>query len=228
MAGQNHSSTSWGAWHNLKAVAVCCGILIVVLCASPRQSRADYVITGNDGTVTRASGYWIQGDRMFLQGASEPVSVYGIKSVTEENPTEDAVKRKDELMQEMRRDMDELLVREKAIMDVQSAAIARIAGPNPSQAFDSRTRKAFLADLEGSKERLDQLKDAWRTMKLPDFSLLRMRDIKMLQLMSLKTSIEQTAKYVKTGDPTYSESARVQLGMAESFERRFEADLSSE
>jgi len=190
--------------------------------------RADYVITGNDGKVTRASDYWIQGDRMFLRDGADSINVYGVKSVDEESPSRDALEQKDELMQAMQKEMDELLVREKALMDAQSAAITGVTDPSSSHAFDSRAKKAFLADLEGSKGRLDEIWDAWRRMKLPHFSLLRMRDIKMLQLMSLKTSIEQTAKFVKTGDPTYRESAKIQLGMAGSFEERFRAYLPGE
>jgi len=184
------------------------------------------VITGNDGTVARTADYWIQGDKLFLGDSAHSLDVYGIKTVTGENLPQDTLEKKDELVQETRKDMDDLLNREQEIMNAQSSVITRITEPASGTVFDSKSRKSFLAEVEGNKGKLDALTGAWRRLRLPEFSLLRMRDVKMLQLMSLKTSMEQTVKFVKTGDPTYRESARVQMGMARSFDESFKTYLS--
>jgi hypothetical protein len=223
MARRNHTNTRKRTRHHLAAVAVCCGILLTVLCVS--SLRADYVITGNDGKVTRAGSYWIQGDKLFLQNGTGTINVYGIKSVAGENLSEDEIKKNDELMSKMRKDVDGLLSREKVIMDAQSADISKIIESASANTLDSGKKKAFMADLKENRGSLDQLKDTWKKVKLPDFSLVLVRDIKILQLLSLETSIDQTAKFVKTGDPTFREQAKAQLGMAKSFDEHFKAAL---
>jgi hypothetical protein len=182
---------------------------------------ADYVITGYNGTVTRVTGYRIQGNRMFLQDSSGSINVYGIKSVVEENPSEDAVEMKNELILEVCKNVDDLTSREKAVMDAQSERISKIDGPACANTFDSRRKKAYIADLVENRGRLDGIMDAWRNLSLPDFSLLLVRDIKILQLLSLQTSIDQTVKFVKSGDPTYREQAKAQMGMARSFDENY-------
>lgn len=185
------------------------------------------MITENEGKIIRAAGYWIQGDRMFLNNGADSIDVYRVKSVAEENPSEDALKEKGKLAQGMRRDIEGLLVREKPVMEAQSAGIAKVSGSNSDHPLDSKAKKAFLAGLEANRDSLGRLREDWKKVRLPDFSLLRMRDIKLLQFMSLEASIDQTAKFMKTGDPTYRESAKVQMGMAKSFDESFREALPS-
>lgn len=182
------------------------------------------MITGNDKKVTKTKHYWIQEDKLSTaEGAA--IDVYSVKSVDAENLSQEEVKEHDELMEKTRRLIEGLLSKEKSIMDAQSANVAKIARPGAEKALDSRDRKTFIADLRKLEDSLDELREMWKKMTLPDFSLLYMRNIKILQLMSLETSIEHTIRYAETGDPTYREYAKVQMDQVRSFDESFKTAL---
>lgn len=190
--------------------------------------KADYVITEINGTVTRAESYLIRGDTLKVLDDSAELNVYNVRSVTPENLPPDEVKRFDRAMDELRGQVAGLLAREGKVAQAHDALLTKITGPQAGKAVEGLTpgeKKATEKTLEGLAEDTRDLMESWRLITLPSFSLLLMRDIKKLELLSLKSSIEQLLAYVETGDPTHREYAGAHMSQAESFEKRFRETL---
>lgn len=225
MAGKDRSIARQRAGHNLAAI-ITFGLFLSLVPAGPL--RADYVITGNDGKVARAGSYFIQGDTLHVYEGTSSFNVYDITSVTAERLTPDEVKRYDTALKEFRKPVNDLLAREETVADAYGVLLEKLIDPPAGKKagdLPSKEKKAIRKSLEGLKGDTARLMEAWRQIMLPDFSLLLMRDIKKLELLSLESSIEQSLKYVGTGDPTCREYAKAYMSQALSFEKSFRENL---
>jgi len=192
-------------------VIVLAGILLAFLPAAPL--RADYLVTGIDGTTFRADSYWIQGGKMRFPEGRQPVDVYDIRSVAPENLTPEDERAREAAMDAFFRQVSGLEETERALAAGQAETLKKISAypVGKRDAIDPEARQGLEDVLALEEEKAAGLMSAWREMKLPDFDLLRARDVKTLQLLSLESSISQALRYVRTGDPSYYEYAEAHL-----------------
>ncbi|HNY63964.1 MAG TPA: hypothetical protein PKM41_00915 [Deltaproteobacteria bacterium] len=186
-------------------------LLLAVLPAAPL--RADYLVTGIDGRTFRADSYWVQGGKMHFPEGQPPVNVYDVRSVTPENLSPEKERAREAAMDAFFRQVSELEETEKALAAGQAETLKKISvyPVGKREAIDPEAKQGLEDVLEVEEEKAAGLMSAWREMKLPDFGLLRARDVKTLQLLSLESSISQAYRYVRTGDPSYYEYAEAHL-----------------
>lgn len=199
---------------------MCCLILNIFPASA---SRADYLLTGPSGETIGTSSYWIQGSLLYFAEDREPLNVYEVRSVRADDLTEEQVERREQAMQEFRAQVLALLEQEDVIFQAHADQLAEISGGGEpiDELLDPDRRKALKREFRSRDKALEDLKSAWNELRLPEYSLLLMRDIKMLQIVSLEASAEQALNYVKSGDPTNREYAREHLRQAESFQESF-------
>lgn len=188
---------------------------------------ADFTLTSYTGKVISTKAYWIEGNELFLSEGTT-VDVYGIESIAPQQLSPEEVEAHAAVMNVFFAEVDRFLEREKVIADMQAAHVAGISGKEAGTEMKSLTRKekkAFTSDLKTLERSLVELMSAWKKTRLPDFSLLIGRDIKLLQLSSLEASIEKTIKYVESDDPTYREYAKAHMAQYSSFEESFREKL---
>lgn len=219
MARENHTIAAERPRNRPKTIAFCCCLVLAVFFAGPL--RADYAITGFDGKVTTVKSYWIEGQKLFFpDGEGSSLDVYTVKSVTGVNQTVEQAKQHDEAMQAFRNQVSEFLKKEKAIADAQTAhldKIIRLAAEKKIESLGRKEKKAFRNDLKTLEQSIEELMNEWKQAKLPDFSLLLLRDTKVLQLVSLDASIEKSIKYIESADPTNREYAKAHMFQYGSF-----------
>jgi hypothetical protein len=197
------------------------GLLLACLPALPL--RADYLVTFLDGKTVRTPSYWIQGKKLHLAGVRETVNVYDVKSVESENLTPDEIKAHDTSLDGFRSQVLKLLETETDLAVAQADALQKISQfpVGRKNAIPGGEKKALRAALTDQEGKVAALLNDWRNLKLPDFSLVKMRDIKELMLLSLDASLEQAIRFVDKDDPTHFAYARANLGQYASFEDTF-------
>ncbi len=227
MAGKDRTEAHRGARHIIKAVAFLLAFIPVALSGS--LLHAGYVITGIDGTVTRTQSYYIENNLLHVFEGPEPLNVYRIRTVDAEDLSEDVRREKNASMQIFRNLVDDIQGAEKGITDAQTEILKEIEDlgvvGRTGKHIDSTRKKAFRKELASLKNRTALITKTLRQARLPDFSLLKARDIKLLQVLSLEASIDQTLRYLKNEDPTSIAYAEAQLRQAASFNESFQAAL---
>lgn len=220
MAGQGHTNPFLGARHTVAAVALCCLILNIFPAAA---AWADYLITGPSGETIGTSGYWIQGSLLYSDEGREPLNAYEVPSVRADDLTEEQVELRNRAMQEFRAQVLALLEQDEAILRVHTDQLKEMSrdGEPVDEVLDPDRRKELKREFRSRDKALEDLKATWNELRLPDYSLLMMRDIKILQIVSLEASVEQALNYVESGDPTNLAYAREHLRQAKSFQESF-------
>lgn len=224
MAGQDHTIPWHGARHTIAAVAFGC-LILNILSAAP--AWAGYLVDLPDGQTVSTSGYWIQGDMLYFAEDRDPVNVYEVQSVRQDVLTEAEMRDREEAMEEVRSLVAGLLGREEAALKGQADLMAGITERETTTGtvLDPKERKSLLSGLMSRARAVEDLRAAWSRLRLPDYSLLLARDIKMLQLMSLDASVEQALAYAESGDPTNREYAWEHLRQAVAFQESFREAL---
>jgi len=157
----------------------------------------------------------------------DPVNVYEVQSVRQDALTEADMRDREEAMEEVRSLVAGLLGREEAALKGQADLMAGITERETTTGtvLDPKERKSLLSGLISRARAVEDLRAAWSRLRLPDYSLLLARDIKMLQLMSLDASVEQALAYAESGDPTNREYAWEHLRQAVAFRESFREAL---
>ncbi len=227
MAGQGNTIPFRGARHTIAAVALCCLILNIFPAAA---AWADYLVTGPSGETIGTRNYWIQGSLLSFAEDREPLNVYEVRSVRDEELTEEQMERRERAMQEFRAQVLSFLKQEEAILRVHADQLAEISEGSGTidELLDPDRRKMLKREFQSRDKALEDLKSSWRELRLPEYSLLLTRDIKILQLVSLEASAEQALNYAESGDPTNLEYAREHLRQAEAFQESFREALPCE
>lgn len=224
MAGTNHRIIGKGSRDNPAAVGISFFLFLLVLLVQDAHSQ--YIISVPDGDISTKS-YWIQEDKLYLFEDGEPVQLSDIASikqeplsVLEEQMRKDALKRfhqfaawllmvEDEVMMKQNRNFEVL----KAIEDL------RQSGKSKSKA--RKAVKILVAELDNLEREITTLRTYWGRARIPEDSLVSARDIKSLQLLGMRSSVQQMSRYVKTWDPTYREYAKELIKQVQSFEISF-------
>lgn len=224
MAGQSRTIPGHGARHTTAAVVFCCLILTIFPAAA---LRADYLVTGPAGETISTRSYLIRGGMLYFAEDREPMNAYQVRSVREEDLSEDQIGQREEALRELRCQVGVLMERENAILKEQTGLLAEISEreARTDTGLESKERKSFQPGLESRRRGVRDLKVAWRELELPEYSLLLMRDIKMLQLMALEASVDHALKYTESGDPTNREYAWEHLRQTISFQESFREAL---
>ncbi len=187
-----------------------------------------YVITSIDGAVTRTGSYYIESNRLHVS-EGEPLKVYEVRSVRPEGLSQDELREHEAAMQAFRSLIMEIQASEREIVDAQAAVIREIQDlgvvGRTDRHIDPARKKELGKELVSLKEKALLIAKRLRQSRLPDFSLLKARDIKLLQVLSLEESIEQTRRYLKKADPSSIAYAEAQLRQAASFNESFQAAL---
>ncbi len=220
MAGQGHTIPFLGARHTVAAVVFVCLILNIFPASA---AQADYLVTGPSGETIGTSSYWIQGSLLYLTGGREPLNVYEVCSVRADLLSEEQMERHDQAMEEFRAQVLALLDQEEVMFRVHADQLAEMSGDGEpiDELLDPDRRKRLKRELRSRDKAMENLKIAWNELRLPEYSLLLMRDIKILQIVSLEASVEQALNYVESGDPTNLAYAREHLRQAKSFQESF-------
>jgi hypothetical protein len=197
------------------------GLILAVLSAAPL--RADYLITDADGRSVRTRSYWIQDRKLHLAEGQETLDAYSIRSITAEKLTPDEVEAHDAAVDAFRSLTADLLSREKELVGIQDDTLKKISGfqVGRKNAISKKEKKSLSKGLAAQKEKVEILLADWRKARLPDYSLIRMRDIKELQLIALNASLGQAHRYVLKGDPSSFAYARANMEQYASFDDTF-------
>lgn len=197
------------------------GLLLAVLSASPL--RAGYLVALLDGTTLEVPAYWVQGSRLHHSGGLADLDAYQVKSVKAENLTEQDVKAHEAAMGAFRSQVSLLLEREGELVSVQVGMLKKLSEfpAGRKNAVPRKEKKALKAAIGAETDRARALLEDWRALRLPDFSLIRMRDVKVVQLLCLEASLEQARRFVSGSDPSPLAYARANLDQYASFHAAF-------
>jgi hypothetical protein len=201
------------------------GFLVAFLVAVPL--RADYLINRLDGKTIKTQDYWIQGKKVYFDQGRETTDVYEVKYIIGQDLTKEEVLAHGAAMDALHKQVLQLLSVETDLAVIQGDTLKKISEfpVGKKNAMSKGEKKAFRAGLKAQKEKVVALLGDWRDMKLPEMSLIKMRDIKSLQLLSLEASLDQALKYVDKNDPTYFEYAKANLAQYATFESNFREAL---
>jgi len=194
------------------------GLLLAVLSASPL--RAGYLVTLIDGTTVEVPAYWVQGGRLYHSEGLADLDAYRVRSVKAENLTEQDVKAHEAAMEAFRSQVSLLLEREGELVSVQVGMLKKLSEfpAGRKNAVPRKEKKALQAAIGAETDRAKALLEDWKALKLPDFSLIRLRDVKVVQLLSLEASLDQARRFVSGGDPSPLAYARANLDQYASFD----------
>jgi hypothetical protein len=200
-------------------------ILALLIQASPL--KADYLLTLYDGKTVQTRSYWIQADKLFLSDSPGSLNAYDVKSVSAENLAPDEAKAHDAAMAAFRSQTEALLASEKGLAASQEEFLKKISAypVGRKNAIPKADRKALRAGLTDLRSKVSALLDDWRNAKVPDLSLVKIRDIKVVQLISLDASLAQALMFVGRNDPSYFAYARADLDQYAAFEETFREAL---
>ena len=224
MAGFNHRIITKGSRDKSPTVAVCFFVSLLMLFPGPASS--DYRICTHEHRISTSS-YWIQGDKLYLYEGGVPVGLSDVISITRESFTPldaqmniDALRRFAHNISWLLAREDEFLKNQGNNLDVlQTIDALRTSGESPSEM--KKAVKDFCAELDDLDREISIVKRYWDQMRIPQRSFVLARDIKFLQLLSLKSSLQHRRRYIRTWDPTYREYAREYAGRAMSFDQSF-------
>jgi hypothetical protein len=201
------------------------GLILALLPAAPL--KADYLLTLHDGRTVKTRSYWVQDARLYLSDSPGVLDVYSVKSASAENPTPDEAKAHEAAVEAFRSQAAALLGAEKGLAARQEETLKELSTypVGKRNAIPKADRKALKAGLTDLRSKMSALLNGWRAVKLPDLSLVRMRDIKVVQLVSLDASLTQALSFVNRNDPSYFEYAKADLAQYASFEEPFQDAL---
>lgn len=197
------------------------GLLLAVLSASPL--RAGYLVTLIDGTTVNVAAYWVQGGRLYHSDGLADLDAYRVRSVAAENLTGQEIKEHEAAMAAFRSQVSLLLEREGKLVSAQEGMLKKLSEypAGKRNAVPKKEKKALKAAIGAEADRARALLEDWKALKLPDFSLIRMRDVKTVQLLSLEASLDQARRFASGGDPSPLAYARANLDQYASFHAAF-------
>jgi len=115
---------------------------------------------------------------------------------------------------------DEILALQKENLEAMKA-IDGLRASEEKKAVVKKAVKALSARLDDLEEQVLTIRDCWSRARIPEKAMMLARDVKYLHLMSLRSSIRQCRRYIKTWDPTCREYALEHNEQAELFEKGF-------
>jgi len=224
MAGIDHSIITQGPGYKSAAVAAVLFLLLLVFL--PGAARCDYRITAADREVlTRA--YWVAGDKVYLFEDTAPIELTEVSSIQKESlsPLEielyqDALSRFFVYSSWLATKEDEMRFSQGEILEAMKA-IDELRAQRHERSEIKKAVGVLSERLETLEEQVSLLKELWSRARIPEHELVMARDIKYLQLLSLRSSIRQCRRYLETRDPTCREYALELYGQISRFDGSF-------
>jgi len=224
MARINHQIITKRFRNKPAAVVACLFLLLLVL--SPGPARADYLISTSNGEIVTQS-YWILGDLVYLYEGFPPMEFSKVNSIKEGSFTDLEKGMNRDALKRFFHYSSWLVTKDEKIMLSQGENLKAMGTIDELRAL-KKTRseikkavKALSARLDDLERQASTLKDYWRGARIPEKTLVIARDVKYLQLLSLRSSIRQCRRYLKTWDPTCREYALEYYRQVAQFEADF-------
>lgn len=204
-----------------------------LLVVSPRGASAESIVSTPEGEIV-TTGYWIEGDSLYLVDSPEPVRLSDVQSISvnaqtalEVQMNKDALKRFYRNTAWLLQEGQELRERQQQNLECMEV-IDALRSSEGSGAGLKKAVKACQAQLEDLEDGISRLISRWDHSRIPERSLVQAREIKSLELLCLKSSVQQARRYLRTWDPTYREYAREQYRQALSFEGIFSESIDDQ
>ncbi len=223
MARGNHNVTS--RRFRDTAAAVTAGAIILIL-ALPTDALSEYRIKTSGKTVVTKC-YWIEGSWFYLFEDDKPIPLSEVSSIEEGSFTlldqemnRDAIKRFSVYLSWMIDRDTELMVQDRRNLD----ALAQIDALKASGQKLSERRslaKSCLEEVNALRKAVKASQTSWSTVRIPDRSLVLLGEIKSLQMLAWRLSLDERRRYLTTWDPTYRDLALEHMKQTATFEASF-------
>jgi hypothetical protein len=197
---------------------------------APTAAEAEYRITYKDKTI-QTSCYWIEKSMVHVCEGGEPLALSDISAITEGqfSPLESEMHH--DAMRRFWTYVGWLLDSEADLLAEDSAREEEInefelVRTTPGKKGELRNlRKEYLKKVNNPLAGVIFLHRAWSSMHIPERSLVRLCEIKTLQMIAWRQSLEERQRYFKSGDPTYRDYAFEHMRQAGVFQESFTRTL---
>jgi len=226
MAGFDNKDTTKGFQYKPAAIAALICLAAILIC--PRDIFAGYTITTSSGRVVHTESYWISKNLLFVGDDREPLRLYSITAIEEDHTSDEERSAHEEEMNGFFGEIDAFLERERGFIEkheVNQKIIEGLTGLLPQGPASRKEIRGYKKDMKRLIRESRELRDDWDDMILPDRSLVILREIKSLQLMSIGLAIEEKVRFIKTWDPTHREYAIEHCRQARSFDEAFKREM---
>jgi len=201
-----------------------------IFLAMPSLANAEYRITFKDKTIA-TSCYWIEKSRVHLCEGGEPLLLSEVSSITEGHfsPLESEMHR--DALRRFRIYVSWLLDREAELLAEDSAYEEELnefelVRTNPDRKGELKgLREEYSERIRTPMKGATYLHRAWSGMRVPERSLVQLCEIKTLQMITWRRSLEERQRYFKTNDPTYRDYTLEHMKQAGSFQESFTRTL---
>ena len=198
-----------GCSHSRQPVLAGIGAVVLIAClAVPGLLRADYRIIHKETTIlTRC--YWIQRSMLHLCEGGEPLAMSDVGAIEagDMNALEAELHR-----ETLRRffiklswlgdNEAEIIEHDKALAEgfLELDELLKQGG----QKKDLReTRKRLLDDVDDIRRRVVKLKGSWEDLRIPERKLMKLQELKSLQILTWLQSLQEMEIFLEILDPTF-------------------------
>ena len=210
MAGYDTTRPGKGAWRHAQTVGVLTGLILCL--AFSGAAQAAYGVITKQGT-RETSCYRIEGNRLvFCSG--EDVDLQDVIAIDTAGLTPQERIERQATLRECQQRIDALTQEDGRIAALESRnyeLLEYIVGlrscSKPSSRMDDALDDSFLM-LDQLEAAAWKQKHAWEALAMPEFSMLPLRDIKILQYMTRILSYQEWRLYLKQDDLTMREYTR--------------------
>jgi hypothetical protein len=196
----------------------------------PADAQAEYLITHKDKTI-QTSCYWVENSKVHLCEGGEPLALSEVSSITEGQFSP--------LESEMHLDAKRrflayvswLLDREADLLAEDNTSCEEFdeferARTTPGKKDELRSlRERHSEKINNTMKEVTYLHRAWSGMRSPERSLVRLCEVKSLQMITWLQSLAERERYFKTGDPTYRDYTLEHMKQADLFQESFTREL---
>lgn len=217
------------AGHYTQTIVLCAALVCAVLCSCTDVQAAFSIITTT--TTEQTPCYWIQADMLELCSGkrlnlSDVKSIDGSKATAEESNNQ---KQAALVCMQM---MESYLLAEKELISKEQVAFDQLkifedAGVQQDKKLRKRRIKQVKKLLKELLREAKSMQARWNAMRIPDYRLLQLRDIKVVQYSIRLQVYSEWLLYLKKNNLTRKAYAQEHNRRIQLLEKRFRLKLDN-
>ncbi|MBN1636449.1 MAG: hypothetical protein JW920_08040 [Deltaproteobacteria bacterium] len=225
MAEYHFARTGKETRHFAEKLAALVGLFLFLVV--PQFAQAKYIIATTDGEFT-AECYWIQQGSVHFCEGYKAIALKDLKSIEVREESELSSQMHREAITRFRRYTIWLHTKDCEVLKAENELaelmqyIARLIDSGKISPRFKDAKHVSATQLELLEQRVKALQQAWADLRVPDKSLLILRETKRLEHSALNLSIGEAKRFLKTGDPTHYAYFREHARQAGDFHKKFE------
>lgn len=192
----------------------------------PAGAFAGYHITYQDKTVETAC-FWILKSRLYMCEGGEPLALSEVSAILPGQFTQLETELHKDAMRRFWTYVSWLLDREADLMEQDNATWDSVEGMGALKALPEKShdlnelKTKNIQDIRCLFRDVDYLGKSWSALRVMSRSHVQLLEVKTLQMIAWKQSLEERRLYLETGDPTYREYTLEHMRQVRAFQESF-------